>query len=111
MTASCGIEGAKGVLDYAPFVRGAVEKSTWKPESILVWQREEKIWSPIDKGKRERDWRTLVQEARRRRIKADAVPVGSAEGLYIIYTSGECFMIIISLNMQTIKEVLSPRNA
>ena len=90
MTASCGIEGAKGPVDYRPFIKGSLEKSSFKPEKILVWQREQVRWSPMDRNKGERHWQKLVDSARRRGVKADPVPVKSSDGLYIIYTSGEC---------------------
>lgn len=88
MTASCGIEGAKGPLDYKPFIKGALEKSPHKPEKILIWQRNQLKWDPIDTSKGERDWQELVKRAKSRGLKADAVPVKSSDGLYIIYTSG-----------------------
>lgn len=89
MTASCGVEGAKGAVSYRPFVRGAVEKSGWRGE-VLVWQREEGRWEGLEGGRGERDWRALVEGGRRRGVKAEAVAVGSGEGVYVIYTSGEC---------------------
>ena len=90
MTASCGIEGAKGTMDYKPFIEGALEKSSFKPEKIIVWQREQLRWNSIDGNKGERHWQKLVEGAKRRGIRAEAVPVKSDDGLYIIYTSGEC---------------------
>ena len=47
LTASCGIEGAKGPTSYQPLVRGAIEKSSWKPERTLIWQRKKRRWDPI----------------------------------------------------------------
>ena len=88
MTASCAIEGAKGPLDYRPFVEGAIEKSSWKPEKTLIWQREEQRWDPVRKEKGQRNWQRLVQSAKGRGIRAEAVPVKGTDGLYIIYTSG-----------------------
>ncbi|KAF2147474.1 uncharacterized protein K452DRAFT_293884 [Aplosporella prunicola CBS 121167] len=89
LTASCGVEGTKGPLDYRPLVEGAVQKSSFKPPKIIVWQREQLRWDPIIKEKGERNWQRLVKSARNRGIKAEAVPVKSNDGLYIIYTSGE----------------------
>jgi propionyl-CoA synthetase len=88
MTASCAIEGAKGPLDYRPFVEGGIEKSKWKPEKTIIWQREEKRWDPVVKEKGQRNWQRLVKSAKDRGVKAGAVPVKGDEGLYIIYTSG-----------------------
>ncbi|KAF2083155.1 acetyl-CoA synthetase-like protein [Saccharata proteae CBS 121410] len=88
MTASCGVEGSKGPVGYQSLVRGAVEKSSFKPAKTIVWQREQLRWEPVRKEEGERNWQRLVKSARNRGVKAEAVPVGSAEGLYIIYTSG-----------------------
>ena len=87
LTASCGIEGAKGPLNYQPFVQGALAKSSHKPEKTIVWQRDQLRWD-IDKSKGERNWQRLVKSASNRGLKADCVPVRSTDGLYIIYTSG-----------------------
>jgi propionyl-CoA synthetase len=88
MTASCAIEGAKGPLDYRPFVEGAIKRSSHKPEKTIIWQRSQKRWDPVVKEEGQRDWQSLVQSAKRRGVKADAVPVKGTDGLYIIYTSG-----------------------
>ena len=90
MTASCGIEGSKGPQSYRPLIEGAVEKSSFKPEKVLIWQRDELRWDPVRKNSGERNWQRLVKSARNRGLKADCVPVKSNEGLYIIYTSGMC---------------------
>ncbi|KAL8746062.1 MAG: hypothetical protein Q9190_001875 [Brigantiaea leucoxantha] len=88
MTASCGIEGTKGPVSYKPLVESALESSRIKPETVLVWQREQLRWDPLSEQKGESDWQNLVRSAKSRRIKADAIPVKSNDGLYIIYTSG-----------------------
>ena len=88
LTASCGIEGAKGPLSYRPLIEGALAKSTHKPAKVIVWQRDQCRWYPIDKTKGERNWQRLVKSATSRGLKADCVPVRSSDGLYIIYTSG-----------------------
>jgi len=88
ITASCGIEGAKGPLSYQPMVRGAIEQSSHKPSKVLIWQREQKRWDDVRKEDGERNWQRLVKSARNRGLKADNVPVKSDDGLYIIYTSG-----------------------
>lgn len=87
LTASCGIEGAKGPLAYKPMVRGAVEQSKHKPARVIVWQRDECRWNPTDQLAGERTWQTLVKSAKDRGIRAENVPVKSGDGLYIIYTS------------------------
>ena len=88
MTASCGIEGAKGPLNYKPFIEGALEKSGHKPEKVIIWQRDQLRWDPIAKDRGERNWQRCVKSARNRGLKADCVPVKSNDGIYIIYTSG-----------------------
>lgn len=88
LTASCGIEGAKGPLSYRPMVTEAIKLSKYKPKRVLVWQRDQLRWDPVVKENGERNWQRLVKSARNRGLKAGPVGVGSNEGLYIIYTSG-----------------------
>lgn len=89
MTASCGIEGAKGPVPYRPLVEGAVQLSQFKPEKILVWQRDQLRWNKPDKLGGQRNWQRLVKSARMRGVRAAPVPVKSTDALYIIYTSGK----------------------
>jgi propionyl-CoA synthetase len=89
MTASCGIEGAKKPTGYKSYVEGALEKSNFKPEKVIIWQREQLRWDPVAQEKGERDWQGLVEDAKARNVKADAVPIKSDDGVYIIYTSGK----------------------
>lgn len=91
MTASCGIEGTKGPVGYKNLIEEAIEKSSFKPEKTIVWQREQLRWEPVLKENGQRNWQRLVKSARNRGLKADAVPVRSEDGLYIIYTSGRLF--------------------
>ena len=88
LTASCGIEGAKGPIPYQPMVRGAIEQSPHKPPKTIIWQREQSRWNNVHKENGERNWQRLVKSARNRGLKAENVPVKSSDGLYIIYTSG-----------------------
>ena len=88
LTASCGIEGAKGPIPYQPMVRGAREQAPDKVAKVLVWQRDQSKWKDLDESDGERDWQKLVKKARESGLKADNVPVKSSDGLYIIYTSG-----------------------
>ncbi|KAJ9257873.1 hypothetical protein DTO212C5_8810 [Paecilomyces variotii] len=89
LTASCGIEGAKGPVAYRPLVEGAIEKSSHKPLKVIIWQRDELRWDRPDKlGGGQRNWQRLVKSAKMRGIRAGPVPIKSNEGLYIIYTSG-----------------------
>ena len=88
LTASCGIEGAKGPVPYREMVRGARQKTRGVVERVLVWQREVCRWGALCESDGERDWAGLVRRARERGLAADNVPVSSTDGLYIIYTSG-----------------------
>ena len=89
LTASCGIEGAKGPLSYKPLMQKAISSSTHKPEVVLVWQREQSPWSPLSRRDGEKTWQHLVTDAKSRGLRAGAIPVKSDDGLYIIYTSGK----------------------
>ncbi|KAK5081477.1 hypothetical protein LTR70_008548 [Exophiala xenobiotica] len=89
MTASCGIEGSKGPMDYRPFVEGAVKQAKFKTEKVLIWQRDAKRWDPVKKDEGQRNWQRLVKSARNRGLRvSDPVPVKSTDGVYVIYTSG-----------------------
>lgn len=89
LTASCGIEGAKGPLPYEPMVRGAIKQSRHKPSRVLIWQRDEHRWNNTERLDGERTWQRVVKSARDRGVWAENVPVKSNDPLYIIYTSGE----------------------
>ncbi|KAM0718239.1 hypothetical protein Q7P37_006571 [Cladosporium fusiforme] len=88
LTASCGIEGAKGPLSYRPMVRGGIEQSPHKPARTIIFQRKQSKWHDVRKEQGEREWQGLVKSAKDRRLTAENVPVKSGDGLYIIYTSG-----------------------
>nr|POE74372.1 uncharacterized protein CFP56_67723 [Quercus suber] len=88
LTASCGIEGAKGPLPYQPMVRGGIEQSPFKPSKTIIWQRDQHRWDDVRKENGERNWQRCVKSARNRGLRANNVPVKSNDGLYIIYTSG-----------------------
>lgn len=99
LTASCGIEGAKDPLNYKPLIEKALEKSSYKPEKIIIWQRAQSQWNPIEESKGERHWQLLVDRAKAGDLCADVgdfVPVKSNDGLYIIYTSGEYLLLAIA---------------
>jgi propionyl-CoA synthetase len=90
MTASCGIEAGKSPIDYRKLVRDALGQSSFKPPTTIIWQREQLRWHPVAKNEGERNWQRLVKSAKMRGVKAPAVPIGSSDPVYIIYTSGEC---------------------
>src|SRR5215469_16824735 len=99
MTASCGIEGAKGPIAYQRLIQTAVSKSSFKPEKIIIWQRDQRRWEPMLKESGERNWQRLVKSAKNRGLKADVVPVKSNEAIYIIYTSGRLNCPFVALQL------------
>ncbi|KAI1344751.1 AMP-binding enzyme [Xylariaceae sp. FL0016] len=88
LTASCGIDGNKPPLAYKPFVTEAINISSHKPSRVIVWQRDQLRWDSLNKTAGQRNWYKLVRSCRARGVKAECVPVGANDGIYIIYTSG-----------------------
>lgn len=70
-------------------IEGAIKHSKFKPEKVLVWQREQLKWDGLNEAQGQKDWAELVADCRRRggAVKEN-VPVKSDDGIYIIYTSG-----------------------
>ncbi|KUF96602.1 Cathepsin Z [Phytophthora nicotianae] len=81
ISASCGVE-PKGIIDYGPLLNGAIERSTWKPNKVVMMQRDLCPF-PMTKG-RDVDWRDVMAMGN----PVDAVPVLATDPLYILYTSG-----------------------
>ncbi|CAH7069912.1 propionyl-CoA synthetase [Vibrio chagasii] len=81
ITASCGVEISK-VLPYKPMVDRAIMDSRWKPEKVVVFQREQSLAELNN----ERDvlWQQAVEDA----LPNVCVPVLATDPLYILYTSG-----------------------
>ncbi|KAL7936583.1 hypothetical protein V8C35DRAFT_295882 [Trichoderma chlorosporum] len=88
LTASCGIESNKPPIPYRPLVEEAFRLATHKPRRTFVWQREQVSWAPTDRSAGQASWQKVVESARSRGIKAECVPVNSADPVYIIHTSG-----------------------
>lgn len=88
LTASCGIEGAKAPAPYQPLVEEAVRLSSHKPGRVIVWQRPEVRWHPVNRNEGERSWQSIVKSCRARNVKADCVPIKSTDPVYVIHTSG-----------------------
>ncbi|KAF9894568.1 hypothetical protein FE257_006453 [Aspergillus nanangensis] len=88
MTASCAIEGTKGPISYRQLVESSTQQSRFKPERVLVWDRDELPWGELDQKLGQRDWRKLVNEAKSQGNRVAPVPVRGDDDLYIIYTSG-----------------------
>jgi propionyl-CoA synthetase len=81
MAASCGIEISK-IIPYMPMVDKAIMDSRWKPEKVIVYQREE---CPAElKPERDINWSTTVFNAK----PHACIPVSATDPLYVLYTSG-----------------------
>lgn len=81
LTASAGVEVQK-ILPYQPIVENALEEATFKPDKVVLFQRNfEKaiLDSPIYC-----DWKEEMQKA----APAGYVEVDATDPLYILYTSG-----------------------
>jgi propionyl-CoA synthetase len=85
VAASCGIEPSR-VVEYKPMLDAALDRSSHKPESVIVLQREQ-VRAAVgerDTDWEELDWADLVADAE----PADCVEVEATDPLYILYTSG-----------------------
>jgi propionyl-CoA synthetase len=83
LTASCGVEPAK-LISYKPLLDAAIDKSPWKPKSVVVFQRPGLEKSSLEPG-RDFDWQALVSSATPFR---HCEPMLSTDPLYMLYTSG-----------------------
>ncbi|PID34236.1 MAG: propionyl-CoA synthetase, partial [Thiotrichales bacterium] len=81
ISASCGIEVSR-VIPYKPLLDKAIELSSHKPASCILFQRPDKTAELIEG--RDHDWNTLMATAE----PAACVPVNGTDPLYILYTSG-----------------------
>jgi len=81
LTASCGIE-INRVIEYKPLVDDAIDIASHKPQSVVVYQREQ-VQAELITG-RDLDWTALLKNA----TPAGCVPVKGTDLLYILYTSG-----------------------
>ncbi|KAF3928806.1 hypothetical protein ABW21_db0208463 [Orbilia brochopaga] len=90
LTASCGIEGAKGVIPYKPLVEAAVAAASpgSRPAKVIYFSRPQ-CPITVDQSKGEYDWATLLHNYSFAGKKPVAcVPVRSSDPHYMIYTSG-----------------------
>jgi propionyl-CoA synthetase len=81
VSASCGIE-VKRVIEYKPMLDEAIDLSTEKPQSCIIFQRPQATATMIDG--RDFDWADVMYQA----SPHDCVPVAATDPLYILYTSG-----------------------
>ena len=85
VAASCGIEPRR-VVEYKPMLDAALDRSSHKPESVVVLQREQAraAVGERDTEWEELDWAELVADAE----PAGCVEVAATDPLYVLYTSG-----------------------
>ncbi|MBK1665034.1 propionyl-CoA synthetase [Rhodospirillum rubrum] len=81
VAASCGIEPNR-VIAYKPLVDEAIRLSAHKPDSVIIWQREEARADLSNPG--DVDWALALETT----TPHDCVPVAATDPLYILYTSG-----------------------
>ena len=81
LAASCGLEPGRTVA-YKPLIDGAIELADHKPETVIMFQREECIADMIEG--RDFDWNDVQQGVE----PAPCVPVRANHPAYILYTSG-----------------------
>ena len=85
VSASCGVEPTR-VVEYKPLLDTALDRSSHKPEAVVVLQRPQAraAVGERDTDWEELDWAELVADAE----PAGCVEVGATDPLYILYTSG-----------------------
>ena len=81
LSASCGLEPGR-VVAYKPLLDGAIEMATHKVTACVIKQRPQAAADMIEG--RDHDWDAATAHAE----PAACVPVGGADPLYILYTSG-----------------------
>ncbi len=81
IAASCGLEPNRTV-PYKPLLDGAIDMADHTPDAVILKQRPQ-LTADMVPG-RDHDWDTLTGDA----AEAPCVPVGGADPLYILYTSG-----------------------
>ncbi len=81
LSASCGLEPGR-VVAYKPLLDDAIEMAKHKVAHCVIKQRPQEVATMIDG--RDHDWDEKMASAQ----PAECVPVGGADPLYILYTSG-----------------------
>lgn len=85
VSASCGIEPTRTIA-YKPMLDAALDRSSHKPESVIVLQRPQLT---ADVGARDTDWEEMTwDEVASDAEPAECVEVEATDPLYVLYTSG-----------------------
>ncbi|WP_114010533.1 propionyl-CoA synthetase [Cohaesibacter intestini] len=85
ISASCGIEPNRTIA-YKPLLDEAIELAEHKPDSCIVFQREQLVCDLIDG--RDVDYASAVAAALEAGTEVPCMPVAATDPLYILYTSG-----------------------
>ncbi len=80
LSASCGIEPGR-VVEYKPLLDDAIAQAKHKPDFTIILQRDQAVAAM---NARDVDWQEAVSTAE----PASCVPIGGADPVYILYTSG-----------------------
>jgi propionyl-CoA synthetase len=81
VTATCGVEVSK-VIEYMPIVNEAIEMADHAPERVIVLERPEATYTPVEG--RDYGFAEVLEQSE----SIDCVPVSATHPLYILYTSG-----------------------
>ncbi|MGF1447675.1 MAG: propionyl-CoA synthetase [Pikeienuella sp.] len=81
IAASCGLEPNR-VVHYKPLVDEAIRQSRAKPDFCVIFQREQELAELVEG--RDYEWHAFQEGI----DPAPCTPVGGADPLYILYTSG-----------------------
>ena len=81
LSASCGLEPGR-IVAYKPLIDKAIEKASHKPETVVVYQREQMTAELQEE--RDHDWHDFQADVN----PAGCVPLDGNHPAYILYTSG-----------------------
>ena len=85
VAASCGIEPSR-VVEYKPMLDAALDRSSHKPESVIVLQREQA--APPSASATPTGRRSTGTSSSPTPSRPDCVEVEATDPLYVLYTSG-----------------------
>ncbi|KAI8325190.1 AMP-dependent synthetase and ligase [Martensiomyces pterosporus] len=87
LTNTCGLESKAKIVAYKPLLDRALELAAYRPEAVIVLQREQ-LRVPLDQKRGEYYWDVELAEASRGADGVECEFVESGHPLYMLYTSG-----------------------